>query len=227
MIRTLIADDNWEYSKYIINNIVSRINELKVECITEDGEETLDAISKNYFDLVLLDLQMPKMTGLEVIEEIKALDMIKPPKIIIISGDLSLVKYASISNIVCDIILKTESIDSICKKILKTVNKIIHDRNYNMLRNQTVVALKNIGYRLKHKGTRYIIDAIMYILENNTLNIMNNLEKNVYSFVADKHQTSVNNIKTNIIRATKYATKETPNLLPKDVIGEIVRRYAA
>lgn len=227
MIKALIADDNWKYSKNVINTIVNRINKLKIEYVAEDGEETLEAISKNYFDLVLLDLQMPKMTGLEVIEEIEKLNMIKHPKIIIISGDLPLVKCASISKIVCSIILKTESIESIYEKILRIVNQIIYDKNYDMLRNKTISALKNMGYGLKHKGTRYIIEAIMYIFENNSLNIMNNLEKNVYVHIAHKYCTSLNNVKTNIVKATKLATKNDYNLLPKDVIIEIVSRYVA
>ncbi len=133
MIKILIADDDLENTKYIINNIVGKIDELRVECITIDGIETIEAISKKHFDIVLLDLQMPKMTGLEVIEKIKTLNIVESPKIIILSGNLSLVKYASISNIVCDIILKTESIDSIYEKILRTVNQIIYDRNNKKL----------------------------------------------------------------------------------------------
>lgn len=57
---------------------------------------------------------------------------------------------------------------------------------------------------------------------NNSLNLMDNLEKNVYSFVAHKYHTSVDNIKTNIIKSTKFATQKTSDLLPKDVITEIV-----
>lgn len=227
MIKILVADDNWKDSKNIINNIVNRINGARIEYVTEDGEETLEAISKNYFDLVLLDLQMPKMTGIEVIEEIKKLDMIKRPKIIIISGDLPLVKYASISNIVCNIILKTESIDSIYEKILRTINEIKYEANYEKLKAKTILDLKEMGYSLKHKGTRYIIEAIMYIFENNSLNIMNNIEKNVYAYIAHKYDTSLNNVKTNIVKATKFATKKEYNILPKDVIIEIVSRYVA
>lgn len=48
MIRTLIADDNLQYSKSIINSVVSKISEIKVDCITTDGIETIDAILKCY-----------------------------------------------------------------------------------------------------------------------------------------------------------------------------------
>lgn len=163
MIRTLIADDNLQYSKGIINNVISRINEIKVDCITVDGIETIDAISKNSFDLVLLDLQMPKMTGIEILEEIKNLNMIKIPKVIIITGDLPLVQYANINGIVCDVILKPESVDKIYEKVLRVVNEIRYEKSYDLVKRKVMEDLQKIGYNFKHKGTRYIIEAIMYV----------------------------------------------------------------
>ncbi len=163
MIKTLIADDNWKYSKDIINNIISKINDIKVEYISTDGEETLDIISKNSFDLILLDLQMPKINGLEIIEKIQKLNMIKFPKVIIISGDIPLVKYANIDNIVCNIIVKTEDTESIYRKILQTVNNIRYEETCESVREKTMISLKKMGYSLKHKGTRYILESIMYI----------------------------------------------------------------
>ena len=162
MIKTLIADDNWKYSKNIINNVINKISELKIEYVSEDGEETLNAISRNYFDLILLDLQMPKMNGLEIIEQMKRMNISKIPKVIIISGDLPLISYASIDDIVRNIILKTESPESIYEKILRCVNEITYKANYDKIRDNVISKLKDLGLNLKHKGTRYLIDCVMY-----------------------------------------------------------------
>ena len=62
---------------------------------------------------------------------------------------------------------------------------------------------------------------------NNNLKMLDNLEKNVYPFVAHKYQTTVANIKTNIVKATKAIEKEEFYLYPKDIITEIVNVYAA
>lgn len=225
MIKTLIADDNWKYSKNIINNMVNRISELKIDYVSEDGKETLDAISKNYFDLVLLDLQMPKMNGLEVLEQMKKMNLIKIPKVIIISGDLPLLDYASIGNIVRCIIQKTEDPESIYEKILRIVNEIKYETNYNDIRNEVIERLKGMGLSLKHKGTRYLIDCAMYVYGNNNLDIIDNLEKNIYKFVAHQHKTSADNIKSNIVKATRCSTKSNLNLLPKDIITELVSNF--
>jgi len=37
-----------------------------------DGEEALEIISGSAFDLILLDMQLPKMDGLEVLENLKS-----------------------------------------------------------------------------------------------------------------------------------------------------------
>ncbi len=59
------------------------------------------------------------------------------------------------------------------------------------------------------------------------MDIINNLEKNVYNFVAHKHHTSVDSIKTNIIKSTKSVAKKDFNLSPKEVITEIISNCVA
>lgn len=61
---------------------------------------------------------------------------------------------------------------------------------------------------------------------NNNFEMLYNLEKNVYPFVAHKYHTTVSNIKTNIEKATKAIEGES-YLYPKDIITEIVNLYAA
>ena len=52
----------------------------------EDGREALDLVHKEHPDLILLDLLMPKMTGFDVLREIKKTGRIKETPILIMSG---------------------------------------------------------------------------------------------------------------------------------------------
>ncbi len=51
-----------------------------------DGELALAAITKERFDLVLLDLLMPKKTGFEVLQEVKSNPIYKDLPIIVLSS---------------------------------------------------------------------------------------------------------------------------------------------
>lgn len=62
---------------------------------------------------------------------------------------------------------------------------------------------------------------------NNNLDILDNLEKNVYRVVAHYHKTSADNIKNNIAKVTRCSTKNNLNLSPKDIISELVNKNIA
>ena len=50
----------------------------------ESGETCLDLLRKTAFDVVLLDIWLPGVDGLETLEKIRELD--NPPEVIMISG---------------------------------------------------------------------------------------------------------------------------------------------
>ena len=52
----------------------------------QDGQKGIETIEKNDFDLVLLDLMMPKKTGFQVLEEVRANPIYKELPIIVLSG---------------------------------------------------------------------------------------------------------------------------------------------
>ncbi len=73
--KILIAEDN-KFSREIITRMfkIFDINPILVE----DGAEAIEKIKSNSFDLVILDVHMPKKNAFEVIEEIRALPMNQP-----------------------------------------------------------------------------------------------------------------------------------------------------
>lgn len=83
-IKLLIADD-----EDVIRNGISKYVKLHTDrfnkiLLAENGQETIEQILKYRPDIVLLDVQMPVKTGLEVMREIKLAGL--SPIIIILSG---------------------------------------------------------------------------------------------------------------------------------------------
>lgn len=69
MINILVAEDEF----YISNLIKISLTRAGYSCITaEDGEQALSLVEKESFDLVLLDIMMPKIDGYELLEYIRA-----------------------------------------------------------------------------------------------------------------------------------------------------------
>jgi len=79
--KILIVDD-MEDILIILKNYITKLG-YKVE-IVNDGYRALEIIKKINFDLMLLDLAMPKMNGIEVLKKTKVIN--KNIKVIIISA---------------------------------------------------------------------------------------------------------------------------------------------
>ena len=81
-IRVLVADDHPVVRHGIIANVKPQ-PDMTVVAQAGDGAEALALIKEALPDVVLLDLRMPRMDGLEVLEEVKMLKL--PGKVIIMT----------------------------------------------------------------------------------------------------------------------------------------------
>jgi len=54
-----------------------------------DGEDALNKMSQDSWDLVLLDIMLPKMSGIDVMKRIKQNSSIPPPKQVVFLTNLS------------------------------------------------------------------------------------------------------------------------------------------
>jgi two-component system, LytTR family, response regulator len=68
-IRTLVVDDE-PLARQRIRDLLTEYPDVQVIGECSDGEEAVEAILAEQPDLVFLDIQMPEMTGLEVVESV-------------------------------------------------------------------------------------------------------------------------------------------------------------
>ncbi len=71
MIKVLIADDH-AIVREGLKQIVAATQDIEVAGEAKDGRETLDKISKENYDVVLLDISMPGMSGLDVLKQLRS-----------------------------------------------------------------------------------------------------------------------------------------------------------
>ena len=70
-IKVLISDDCKDYAD-LLSDFLSMNSDMQVVGIAEDGVETMEMLSKTNPDVLLLDLIMPNVDGLEVLRRIKS-----------------------------------------------------------------------------------------------------------------------------------------------------------
>lgn len=70
--KILIADDQKVF-RNMLTNIISETSDMTVVAEASNGDEALDMASKNDFDLVVLDIAMPGIGGIDVLKELKSI----------------------------------------------------------------------------------------------------------------------------------------------------------
>ncbi len=83
MTRILIAEDDADLRlllRLVLHRAGYRVSEAR------DGVEALEAMSREAFDVVLLDNMMPRMTGVEVLESVALLRRTERPLMVVISA---------------------------------------------------------------------------------------------------------------------------------------------
>jgi two-component system, NtrC family, response regulator AtoC len=84
-IRVLVVDDD-AVLRRLVSDQIARMG--FDSTAASSGEEALAALGKSDFDVVLLDIRMPGMTGLVALREIRKLE--EPPEVIMLTADTSL-----------------------------------------------------------------------------------------------------------------------------------------
>lgn len=209
MFSILIADDDINFIKLLLNDILSTKDNLRVSKIATNGQEALDLMNSEQFDIILLDLKMPFYTGLQVIEMLSEEKKKRYNRsIILITGEPEYVEQLVSNPLIAYIVFKGP-----CQhqKILETIDSLIDDKSNSIICKKITNELHCLGYNLNHVGTKYLIDTIFEIYINHKY-FNGNLKKEIYPVIAFHYNKSVHNIKCNITRATEsmvnYCDKE-------------------
>jgi len=82
-LRILFVDDDPILREFAVVHLSTDKAKVKV---AGDGQEALDRLAEESFDLVLLDLEMPKMDGFQLLERLRASDEHRNLPVIVVTG---------------------------------------------------------------------------------------------------------------------------------------------
>lgn len=162
MISILIIDDDLNYVKNLFNHIISQNLNIRLIGIGENGNEALNLIEYYKPDVLLLDLMMPQVNGIQVLDNMLAKkDKYFPNiKIIILSSFVEKLhknRDKEYFNYIYDIIPKPINIDKLiyCLNQIEALNSIKKIELY--VNNE----LNKFNFNIKNAAYKYLKDTII------------------------------------------------------------------
>ncbi|MEN5387101.1 response regulator transcription factor [Aliarcobacter skirrowii] len=154
-MKILIIEDDIQLNTTITNFL--KYKGYEVDSL-EDGKEALDYIDKNFYDLYILDINIPKVSGLEILKYIRTKDI--KSAIIIITASLELENIKTAYKNGCDEYIKKPfyleeleiKIDKIYGKIEdNNIIKISKNISYNLISEELTIDSKLVRIRRKER----------------------------------------------------------------------------
>lgn len=213
MLNVIIADDNKSFDINLFNYLeTNKIHNIHVQGIATNGLEVLGLVKETKPDVLLLDLQMPKMSGVDVLKQLKS-ELTNIPDVILITAYPNLLNNIAVFPFIKDTFIKPFSMEDFVNKLSLLDNekeefKIYEDFNK---------ILSNFEFNISSKGYHYILDGlVLFVNSNDHLSPNFNLEKDFYNNLLVKYNLkSIYTIKWNVDKTiqsmVRYTKKEILN----------------
>lgn len=215
MVNMLIANKDIFKLKKLVNEVITNNKNIRIAKITTDGEETLNALNNDNIDVALIELDLPTITGIDVLKRLSEEGKQKyKDSIVIVAEEFKAAQKLIGNEMIYDYIIQGTNKNEMMYK----VNRMIKEKDMEENRKKIIQELKYIGYNIEYVGTNYLIETILQIYINREL-MLDNLQQEIYPIVSKMYNKSVHNIKCNITRATECMYYECDSKRLKDYFG--------
>lgn len=224
-IRVLVADDNQEFATTLVNYL-SKEDDMEVISMVKDGNEAYEQIINTKPDICLLDIIMPHLDGLGVLEKLNETNMEKKPICIILSAvGQDKITQQAIALGAQYYIVKPFDISILIKRIkeLKYFQPTQYKNNFisreikaqyidispeNKKNEENLEALvtniiHEVGVPAHIKGYQYLREAIIMVVNN--IDVINQITKQLYPEIAEKYGTTPSRVERAIRHAIEVA----------------------
>lgn len=220
MIKVGIADDNKDFCE-ILKDFFMTQNNIEVIFTAYDGLKTIEEICKEKPDVLILDVIMPHLDGLGVLEKMISMEVENPPKVIMLSAvgqesitiksinlgaEYYVVKPFDLTTLVKRIYQVTglESTENNGKTLAK-VRSIISgdDPKPNNLEIEITNIIHEVGVPAHIKGYQYLRSAITMVVED--MDLLSAVTKELYPAIAKLNNTTPSRVERAIRHAIEVA----------------------
>lgn len=218
-IQIVIADDNKEFSDILCEYLNSQ-GDIEVVGMAKDGNEACDLIVERMPDIAILDIIMPHLDGLGVLEKLRVVQLKKRPLFIILSAvgqdkitqrALALgAEYYIVKPFDMDVLVSRirQLKDSNHNAVIRSDHMMETKSSYHIpvqrnLEVEVTNIMHEIGVPAHIKGYQYLRDAIMMVVKD--LDIINSITKQLYPSIAREYNTTPSRVERAIRHAIEVA----------------------
>ncbi|MDR3591438.1 MAG: sporulation transcription factor Spo0A [Negativicutes bacterium] len=197
-IKVAIVDDNREFVD-IMAEFLSRHSDIALVGTAYDGEGILAIITEHRPDVVILDLVMPHLDGIGVLERINELNGERPKVLVLtVFGQEEIMRQ--VIRLGADYyLLKPCNLDVLLSRVRQLAGEAGPSRpaaaaadESRPLDKEVTDFIREIGVPAHIKGYYYVRDAIILVLENDEL--IGAVTKELYPLVAARHDTTAGRV---------------------------------
>ena len=236
--RVLIADDNQEFSR-TLTTYINNQEDMEVVAKAKDGEEAIEIISNLSPDIILLDVIMPHLDGIGVLERISTIKTEKRPICIMLSA----VGQDKITQRAIELgaqyyVVKPFDIELLIKRMRELKNykpgqnnnfitKEIKQQYIDMpegakrekenLEALVTNIIHEVGVPAHIKGYQYLREAIMMVV--NDIDVINQITKSLYPDIASKFKTTPSRVERAIRHAIEVAWGRGQSEVVESIFG--------
>ncbi len=215
-VKILIADESREFSENCKNILMKY--DMEVIIAPKDGVKVVEMIKRHKPDIVLMDVFMPYLDAIAVMNHINNVELVNKPKFLIMSGSDNRCLEKEVLNLgAVYYFLKPFDINLLVERIVslsKSNNQVKFTRDFNssLLNNcfgendlETMVTeiIHQVGIPAHIKGYHYLRESIMLSVQNSE--VLNSITKYLYPTVAKIYLTTASRVERAIRHAIEVA----------------------
>ena len=198
----LLADANEEF-RTMLREEIDRSEEFTVAGATGDGGELLSLIGQLHPDLVLMDVLLPGVNGLDVLRKCRGQETV--PRFIVVSSFLGDQVVAEASELgVSYFVPKPCETGALLDRMHMMFEQLAVVEGHSVaLKNLVTNVIHEIGVPAHIKGYQYLREAIMLTVED--MDVINAVTKVLYPAVAARFETTPSRVERAIRHAIEVA----------------------
>lgn len=205
--RILIADGNAQFRHSAAEYFRT---DKQIECVFEasDGQAALEELTREHYDVLITELVMPKLDGLDLLDRLRMDSINRPPIIMIVTymKNDSLLQRAFARG-ASYVMLKPVEPEFLHKRMTDLIENCLNDAEYNSSNGPVTKSLDEkittifltVGIPAHIKGYHYLREAIRMVYYNP--NLVSKITKELYPGIAKRFNTTASKVE----RAIRHA----------------------